>query len=121
MAIIRYKQKEIEYCIITGRMFNVKLTQSEESSRTNFTIAYNYSLDDFDNLVNDKMYCVAWNDLAIFVKSIPYKTSVMAVGKIKQYTWNGETREEFVCDFVIPQPSQKKSKKYNSDLMDCPV
>lgn len=121
MAIIKYIDNQTEYCIVTGRLFNVKLTQNEESSRANFMIAYNYHLDDFDNLVSDNMYCIAWNDLALFVKSIPYKTSIMVVGKIKKYQWNDEQREEFMCDFIIPQPSQKKSKKNNSDLIDCPI
>lgn len=121
MSIIRYKQNEIEYCITTGRLINTKLTKTDDNARTSFMIAYQYSRDDFDNLVSDNINCIAWGNLAEFIKSIPYKIQVMVVGKIHTYIWENEEKEQLVCDFIIPQPNIKRKRNKSNGLDDLPI
>ncbi len=134
MALIRYKQDDSEYAIVTGRMHNIKFRESvgdKGKPLATFSIAYDWTKDEFDKPCNLYMNCVAWSNLAEFVGELierKDRTSVLVAGKVKVNEWNGERREQIECDFIQLQqtttftvqeePKPKRKKEEVDDFDD---
>lgn len=127
MAIIKYTESDTTYAIVTGRIYSLKVreTQSGKPMAT-FSVAYDYHRDEFDKPTNVYMNCIAWSTLAEFIGGLQErqdKPSIMVCGKIKVSEWNGESREQLEVDFIQLQPTttvaeekKPKHKKIENEI-----
>ena len=122
MAIIKYTQDETTYAIVTGRLYRIRYKESvgqNAKPMTAFSVAYDYSRDEFDKPTNLYMNCIAWGDLAEYIGELQdsqERHRVLVCGRLKTSDWKGESREQLEADFIMLQPTtiiteEKKSKR----------
>lgn len=115
-----------KYAIVDGVIKNIKFYESvgnKGKPMAVFSVAYDYSRDDFDNIQNEYKNFVAWSRLAEFVSELKERAervTVKVTGKVKFNEYRGETREQIECTFIEVQKysleeSKPKVKKRDDD------
>ncbi len=129
--LIKYEQDGQAYAQASGRVYSLKHreTQSGKAMAT-FSIAYGTEKAEFgDQVQNKHINCIAFAYLAEYIKSLDdskHKINLLVCGKLQTSEYQGNTREEILCDFVIGQPIadatvkriEQERKKEDDDFDD---
>lgn len=106
--LIKYEQDGQTYAQVSGVVYSLKSreTQSGKAMAT-FAVAYGVKQEFGDKVQNVYMNCIAFASLAEYITSLDdgvHKSRVLACGKLQTNEYQGNTREEILCDFIIGQP-----------------
>ena len=108
MALIKWRENDTEYMLATGVVYGLKFNKTRNDKQyASFSIAYGYTHDEFNKPINLYVSCKAWASLAEYIKSLDdgvHKIRVLVCGKLQTNEYQGTTREEILCDFIIGQP-----------------
>lgn len=108
MALIKWRENDTDYALATGVVYSLKTNKTRNNKQyASFSIAYGYTHDDFNKPINLYISCKAWASLAEYITSLDdgvHKSRVLACGKLQTNEYQGNTREEILCDFIIGQP-----------------
>lgn len=122
MAILKYTENEATYASADGRLYGVRYKESygrNNKPYIKFRIAFDYERTDFDTVENKYLSCCGWNDIAerIAYLSDNNRLRVKVSGKLKQFEYDGEQREQLEVTFVEPlfEIPTGKSKKKDED------
>lgn len=122
-----------KYAIVDGVIKNIKFYESvgnKGKPMAVFSVAYDYSRDDFDNIQNEYKNFVAWSRLAEFVSELKERAervTVKVTGKVKFNEYKGEQREQIEATFIEvqkyslteetePKPKQTKKDDWEEDI-----
>lgn len=129
--LLKYEQDGIWYAEASGRVYNLKSreTQSGKPMAT-FAVAFGTKQSEFgDTVQNLYITAIAFAYLAEYIQSLDdgqHKIHVLIGGKLQNKEYNGITREEILCDFIIGQPladstikrAEERQKKEDEDYND---
>ena len=106
---LKHEQDGQTYAKASGRVYNLKHRETQTGkAMTTFSIAYGTEKADFGDQVQNKyINCIAFAYLAEYIKSLDdgkHKINLLVCGKLQVNEYQGNTREEILCDFIIGQP-----------------
>lgn len=131
MALIKFTESETVYVVVTGRLYGLKFRESvgeKQKPMASFAIAYDIYRDEFGNIKNRYMNCVCWSVLAEYIGELQDRQdrpSVMICGKLRQYEYENEQREQIECDFIqiqqtttMTRQEERKAKRKKNEADD---
>lgn len=130
MPLFYDNPNEPKYAQVDGVIRNIKFYESvgdKGKSMALFSVAFDYSRDEFGNAQNEYKNCVVWSRLAEFVSTLQTdeRITVKVTGKVKYNDYKGERREQIEATFIEVQkyalteeskPKQKKKDDWEDDI-----
>lgn len=116
-----------KYAVVDGTIHNIRFYESvgdKGKPMTVFSVAYDYSKDEFGNIQNEYKNFVAWSRLAEFIAGLKEQTervTVWVTGRVKFNEYRGEQREQIEVTFIDiqkysltdePKPKKKEADPY---------
>lgn len=129
--LLKYEHESQTYAQASGVVYNLKSRETKSAkAMTVFSLAFGIKESEFaDRTQNKYINCIAFASLAEYINSLNdgvHKIRVLVCGKLQTSEYQGNTREEILCDFIIGQPiadttikrEEERRKKEEDDADD---